>query len=65
MGCFIKSGTTTPACLYGADCDPATYANSCIGNQLKFCDNGKFVTIDCSAAGFTGCDPANGGRCTI
>jgi hypothetical protein len=65
MGCYIKFGTSTPACLYGAECDPASSPNTCVGNQLKFCDNGKFVTIDCAGAGFTGCDPSNGGRCTI
>jgi hypothetical protein len=65
MGCYTRYGSSTQACLYGAECDPATYTNVCMGSQLKFCDNGKVVTVDCGAAGFSGCDPSNGGSCKI
>jgi hypothetical protein len=51
-------------CALGGDCDPNNYSATCIGTKLNFCNNGKVSTFDCTSAGFHGCDPQNGGRCT-
>lgn len=65
LGCFPNSGTSGFRCAAGKDCDPNKYSAVCAGTKLTFCNNGKVDEVDCKSAGFSGCSPDDGGRCTI
>jgi hypothetical protein len=51
------------ACALGNACNPSQFSATCTGNVLNYCNFGVLATFDCAAAGFSRCDPANGGRC--
>jgi hypothetical protein len=58
----ISNDAGIPVCAMGTACDPATYADACIGNhQASFCNAGMTATYDCKANGWmSGC---TAGRC--
>lgn len=54
-GC--AAGTPYRACKpAGKACDPQQYMGQCAGSQLKVCQDGDIVSVDCKALGFAGCD---------
>jgi hypothetical protein len=67
LHCFANpnpNGRPRFGCYLDDKCDPNNYTAVCNGLTLKFCNNGKEWTTDCGKAGFNGCDPSGGGRCT-
>lgn len=60
--CLSAVGGQPFGCALGNACDSATFAHTCSGNKLTFCNDGLMATFDCGAAGYSGCDP-NAGTC--
>ncbi len=52
-------------CRLGNDCTPGKFLDglACDGTALRVCVAGKIEKVDCTALGFTGCDPFTRG-CT-
>jgi hypothetical protein len=59
----LPNASGSDTCILGTDCDTVTYAPSCSGATLTYCNSGKVLTFDCAAAGFSGCDASGGGAC--
>jgi hypothetical protein len=49
-------------CGTASECDPATFAKSCDGTNVIFCNAGKITRVDCTSLGFARCfdDPTFG-----
>jgi hypothetical protein len=62
--CVANVNGQTFDCALGNSCDPSTFSATCAGTVLSYCNDGVLSTYDCAAAGFKGCAPDNGGRCT-
>jgi hypothetical protein len=62
LHCLAKKDGSGFACLAGTECDP-NQAPTCMGTKLQFCNQGKSQTFDCASAGFSTCNPNNGGSC--
>lgn len=45
-------------CGAASECDPRTFAKTCNGTSVVFCDAGKLATVDCVALGFSSCAPS-------
>ena len=63
LGCFPNVGGKDFGCAAGNQCDPQTAGATCVGTKLTFCNRGLTQTADCADAGFTTCNPNNGGSC--
>jgi hypothetical protein len=53
-----QTSGTAIFCGAGNECDPETAMPSCDGTKAVFCNAGKRVSIDCTALGFTSCNPS-------
>jgi hypothetical protein len=52
-------------CALANDCQPG-FQESCAGSKLTICDEGTVTTVDCAAAGFSGCTVEGSfGHCTL
>jgi hypothetical protein len=61
FACLLGDGGV-PICSGGAACDPAGFADACMGmSSLAFCNAGAIGHFSCRAGGYRGC---SGGICT-
>lgn len=61
FSCQSAEGATF--CGAGSECDPETHAKTCNGTSVVFCDAGKLRSVDCTALGFSSCNPDAGFGC--
>ena len=56
---LVGSACVDGACVLGSECTPGKILDgiACDGKSLRVCVAGRIEKVDCTALGFTGCDP--------
>jgi hypothetical protein len=63
LGCFAGVNGKPFGCALAGDCDAQQQTPTCTGSTLAVCDAGKYVNVDCTAGGYSSCDPSGIAHC--
>jgi hypothetical protein len=61
-GLRCVGGNGSVSCANDTKCEVDSAAQTCDGGRITYCFAGGWLTADCIAAGFSGCDPLG---CTL